>query len=95
MIRFTVKQIVLLKKEIEYFVENINSEFGQTLHFGDLFGMIDKLKYVYCLDKLRITPIGNNVKKNVSEDIVIPPNGVYYIEKIDFNYKRSTEIYRS
>ena len=42
-----------------------------------------------------LTPIGNNVKKNVSEDIVIPPNGVYYIEKIDFNYKRSTEIYRS
>lgn len=84
-----------IEKEIAYFIENINSELGQTLHFGDLFGMIDKLKYVYCLDKLRITPIGNNVQKNVSEDIIITPNGVYYIEKIDFNYKRSTEIYRS
>lgn len=85
----------LVEKEVEKFVNEVNTELGQTLHFGDLFGMIDRLKYVSYLDKLRITPIGNNVSKNVSEDIIIPPNGVYYIQKIDFSYIRSSEIYRS
>lgn len=84
-----------IEKEINAFINEINKELGQTLHFGDLFGMIDRLKYVSYLDKLRITPIGNNISKNVSEDVIIPPNGVYYIEKIDFNYVRSSEIYRS
>ncbi len=85
----------LIEKEIKRFIKEINKELGQILHFGDLFGMIDRLKYVSHLDKLRITPIGNNISKNVSEDVIIPPNGVYYIEKIDFNYIRSSEIYRS
>ncbi len=85
----------LIEKEIENFIEEINSELGQTLHFGDLFGMIDRLKYVSQLEKLRITPTGNYVQKNVSEDVIIPPNGVYYIKKIDFNYIRSSEIYSS
>lgn len=84
----------LIEKEIKDFIESINSEFGQTLHFGDLFGMIDRLKYVSRLDKLRITPIGNIGHKNISEDIVIPPNGVYYIHSINFNYIKSSEFYR-
>ncbi len=82
-----------IEKEITNFIEEINKDLGQTLHFGDLFGMIDRLKYVSHLDKLRITPIGNNISKNISEDVIIPPNGVYYIQKIDFNYVRSSEIY--
>ena len=67
---------------------------GKTLHFGDVFGMIDKLKYVSRLDNLRIVPVGNFIQKSVSEDIIIPPNGVYYVEKIDFNYIKNPEIYK-
>ena len=83
-----------IEKEIKRFVKNMNNDLGKTLHFGDIFGMIDKLKYVSRLDSLRIVPIGNFVQKNVSEDIIIPPNGVYYVEKIDFNYVKNSEIYK-
>lgn len=86
---------MLIEKKIKSFIKDTNKDLGQTLHFGDLFGMIDRLKYVSYLDKLRITPIGINAEKNASEDIIIPPNGVYYVEKIDFNYIKSSEIYRS
>lgn len=84
----------LIEKEVSNFIDNINCELGQTLHFGDLFGMIDRLKYVSRLDKLRIIPVGNIGYKNISEDIVIPPNGVYYIHSINFNYVKSSEFYR-
>lgn len=84
----------LIEKEVRNFIDNINCELGRTLHFGDLFGMIDRLKYVSRLDTLRITPIGNVGYKNISEDIVIPPNGVYYIHSINFNYVKSSEFYR-
>ena len=84
----------IIEKEIKRFIKNMNEDLGKTLHFGDVFGMIDKLKYVSRLDNLRIVPVGNFIQKNVSEDIIIPPNGVYYVEKIDFNYIKNSEIYK-
>ena len=86
---------MLIEEEIKKYIKKLNNNFGVTLRFGDVFSMIDKLKYVSKLDNLRIVPVGNFIQKNVSEDIIIPPNGVYYIEKIDFNYVRNPEIYRS
>lgn len=85
----------LIEDEVKKFVNDMNKDLGQTLHFGDMFGMIDRLKYVSRLEKLRILPLGEGATKNVSDDIVIPPNGVYYIDKIDFNYIKESEIFRS
>lgn len=84
----------LIESKIMDFIDGINMQMGQTLHYGDLFGMIDHLKYVSCLNKLRLMPIGDKSHKSDSEDIIIPPNGIYYIDKIDFSYIRSSEIYR-
>ena len=84
----------LIEKAIKDFIDDINCELGTALHFGDLFGMIDCLKYVSRLNKLRIVPVGNVGYKNVSDDIVIPPNGVYYIHSMSFNYTKSSEFYR-
>lgn len=83
----------LIEKYIEKFVQKINLDLGKVFHFGDLFGELDKLDYVSYLERLRITPIGNYIEKTVSEDIIVPPNGVYYIDKIDLNYIKSSEIY--
>ena len=82
----------LIEKAIKDFIDDINCELGTTLHFGDLFGMIDCLKYVSRLNKLRIVPIGNVGYKNVSDDIVIPPNGVYYIHSMSFNYSLGSKV---
>ena len=82
-----------IEEEIKNFVDKINRDLGQTLHYGDMFGMIDRLKYVLRLETLRILPLGDGATKNVSDDIVIPPNGVYYIDKINFNYIKGTDIF--
>lgn len=83
----------IIEREINEFVEKLNSDFGQTLHFGDMFGMIDRLDCVSRLNKLHITPIGENVSKNSAEDVLIPPNGIYYIEKIEFNFIKNSDIF--
>ncbi|MDR1627950.1 MAG: hypothetical protein LBR79_04175 [Oscillospiraceae bacterium] len=83
----------LIEKYIQKFVKKVNFDLGKIFYFGDLFGELDKLDYVSYLEKLRITPIGNYVEKTVSEDIIVPPNGVYYVDKIDLNYIKSSEIY--
>lgn len=84
-----------IEEEIKKFITEINKEMGRTLHFGDLFGMIDRLEYVSSLNKLVISAVGENSQKNASEDIEVPPNAVYYVEKTDFSFIRSSEIYRS
>lgn len=82
----------LVEKQIERFVDSLNMKFGETLHYGDLFGMLDKLDYVSYLEKLSIIPKGNFIKKTSAEDIIIPPNGIYYVDKIDLNYLRDSYI---
>ncbi|MBQ3093255.1 MAG: baseplate J/gp47 family protein [Clostridia bacterium] len=84
-----------IENEIKDYIKNLNNNMGEVLKFGDLFGMIDRLKYVSNLNKLRIISLGDNTQKNASEDIIIPPNGIYYIEKIDFSYIKSSEIYKN
>lgn len=80
----------LVEKQIKNFVNNLNRKFGQTFHYGDLFGMIDNLDYVSHLGKLSVIPKGSFIEKTSSEDVIVPPNGVYYIEKIELNYVRDS-----
>ncbi len=84
----------LIEKSIERFIEALNLDLGSTLHFGDLFGMLDRLDYISNMNKLFITPIGNYIEKTVSEDIIVPPNGSYYIKEINMNILRDSDIYR-
>ena len=84
-----------IEQQLKKFINKINENLGSPLHFSDVFGMIDRMKYVSRLNSLRIIPSGNFIKKTAAEDIIIPPNGVYYIKKTNFNYVKSSEIYRS
>ena len=85
----------LIEKSIRSFIDSVNMKMRQTLYFGDLFGMIDKLDYVSYTRKLYITPIGNYIEKTVSEDIIVPPNSIYYVKEINLNCLKSSEIYNS
>lgn len=82
----------LIENSINSFVDSLNLQFGSTFHYGDLFGMIDKLDYVSYLEKLNVLPKGDFIEKTSSEDIIVPPNGIYYVDKVDFNYLRDSYI---
>ena len=77
---------------IREFVDKVNEDCGSVFYYGDLFGMIDRLECVSYIDKLYIDPTGDYKEKTLSDDIIIPPNGVYYIEKIDLSYISNASI---
>lgn len=81
----------IIENNIQNFVEKINEDCGSMFSYGDLFGTIDRLDCVSYIDTLNIDPIGE-YEKNLSDNIIIPPNGVYYIENIDLNYISSADI---
>lgn len=82
----------VISKSIREFVDDLNKQCGQPFSFGDLFGMIDRLECVSYVDKLHIIPIGEYIEKTMSDDIIIPPNGIYYIDKLDLSYVKSANI---
>ncbi len=86
------KSANVISESIRTFVEELNKNCGETLYYGDLFGLIDRLDCVSYVDKLYITPQGDYVDRTAGEDIIIPPNGVYYIDKLDLNYIKSANI---
>ena len=53
-----------IEQELKKFINKINENLGSPLHFSDVFGMIDRMKYVSRLNSLRIIPSGNFIKKN-------------------------------
>ncbi len=85
----------IIENEVKEYIKILNRDMGQDLKYGDLFGMIDRLKYVCNLNKLRVMSTNDNTQRSNSEDILVPPNSIYYIEKIDFSYIKSSEVYRN
>ena len=82
----------IISDSIRDFINKVNEDCGSVFYYGDLFGIIDRLECVSYIDKLYIDPIGDYKKKTLSDDIIIPPNGVYYIEKIDLSYISNANI---
>lgn len=82
----------IVEDNIRNFVEKINEDCGSMFSYGDLFGIIDRLDCVSYIDTLSIDPVGEYEEKILSDNIIIPPNGVYYIENIDLNYISSADI---
>lgn len=81
-----------ISDEIKKFVKKLNEHCGQTLYYGDLFGAIDKLSCVSYVDSLYITPNGDNVSRNIADDVIVPANAVYYIDDLNLNYIKSANI---
>lgn len=78
---------------IKIFVEKVNDDCGSTFYYGDLFGMLDRLNSVSYIDKLYVEPVGDYLEKTLSDDIIIPPNGMYYIRNLNLNYINDSNIY--
>lgn len=78
-----------IEKGIREFIKKLNRNLGRPLYFGELFGTIEQMSCVVYLEDLHIVPIGDYVKRTKSDDIIVQPNGAYYIENINLNYLKS------
>ncbi len=75
----------LVRRRVEEFVENLNRTFGSVLSYGELYCAVDLLECVSRIDALSVEPIGDFIARTRTDDIVVPPNSVYEIERFELS----------
>ncbi len=89
-VNFRGKQHVeQIERAIAHFVNRISAEMGTPLYYGELFGLLDTLETVSYVESLQLATTGDVQPRGIKDDVFVPQNGVYYIEKIAFDYVRS------
>ena len=75
----------LVRRRIEDFVAGLNRSFGSILSYGELYCAVDLLECVRRIESLSVEPIGDYITKTRADDIVVPPNSIYEIERFELS----------
>ncbi|MDO4731330.1 MAG: hypothetical protein Q4B14_04295 [Clostridia bacterium] len=81
-----------IKEEIDNFVRYLNRDLGKPLRFGDLFSRLERLENIVYIKNLKITPKGEYENVTHSGDIIVKPNGFYYLDSINLNYAKDVNV---
>ena len=75
----------LVRRRVEEFVAGLNRTFGSVLSYGELYCAVDLLDCVTRIESLSVEPMGDYIAKTRTDDIVVPPNSVYEIERVELS----------
>ena len=75
----------LVRERVEAFVAELNRNFGSVLSYGELYCAVDLLECVSRIDALSVEPIGDFLARTSTDDIVVPPNSTYAIERFELS----------
>ncbi len=67
----------------EYFL-SIHNEFGVTVQYSDLYGIIDMLECVFRINSLNVDVKGTGVLRSKDGTIKLPPNGVVRLGEVQY-----------
>lgn len=81
----------VLRRRVEEFLAELNRTFGAVLSYGEFYCALDLLECVARVESLRIEAIGDRVVRTGTDDIVVPPNSFYELERLDLNLVHSFE----
>lgn len=80
-----------LRRRVEAFLADLNRTFGAVLSYGEFYCALDLLECVARVESLHIEAIGERVVRTGTDDIVVPPNSFYELERLDLNLVHSFE----
>ena len=75
-----------VRSRIEGFVEKLNERFGSPLNYGELYCAVDMLECVSSIVSLSVEPVGSAVTRTGTDDLIVPSNGVYRIERFELSF---------
>lgn len=81
----------VLRRRVEEFLAEQNRTFGAVLSYGEFYCALDLLECVARVESLRIEAVGERVVRTGTDDIVVPPNSFYELERLDLNLVHSFE----
>lgn len=66
----------------DYFNKSV-CDFGKTVSYSSIYGLIDTLDCVIELYALSIDAVGKGYSRNMNGDFKLPPNGLAYLKNVD------------
>ena len=81
----------VLRRRVEEFLSELNRTFGAVLSYGEFYCALDLLECVARVESLSIETIGERVVRTGTDDVVVPPNSFYQLERLDLNLVHSFE----
>ena len=65
-----------IEQSVREYLTPFLRRFGENISYSGLYGHIDRLECVYCVDSLVLDAKGNGVSKNTYGDLLFPGNGI-------------------
>jgi len=81
----------VVRRRVEEFLAGLNRTFGAVLSYGEFYCALDLLECVARVESLRVEAIGERVVRTGTDDIVVPPNSFYELERLELNLVHSFE----
>lgn len=73
-----------VRSTLSRYFANIYNEFGVTVQYSELYGLIDRMECVYCINSLNIDVRGTGVLRSKDGTIKLPPNGVLRLGEVQY-----------
>lgn len=82
---------MMVRQRVEEFIAGLNRHFGATLSYGELYCAIDLMECVSSIESLSVEPLGEQVARTGTDDIIVPPNSYYEIGRFELNFINSLD----
>ncbi|SFS06837.1 baseplate J/gp47 family protein [Anaeromicropila populeti] len=73
-----------IKNTVESYFKNLSREFGTTVIYSRIYGILDILECVSHVKSLTIEAKGSGVTKSLDGNITLPPNGVVELGEVQY-----------
>lgn len=74
-----------LKLAVEQYVKNELNDFGCTVLYSSIYGILDTLECVVSVNSLTIEGHGRGINRSMNGDMILPANGLVYLREMEFS----------
>ena len=72
----------LIRERLKRYFDVVQSEFGQPILYSELYGFLDSMQDVARVYSLTIDASGQGLERNISGDVILPPNGLANLRQV-------------
>ena len=76
-----------VRETVERFFRTADWIFGEPVQYSALYGCLDTLDCVLAVESLIMEARGSGVSRNRSGDVILPPNGLVFLSRAEYNWK--------
>lgn len=76
----------IVNDAVSDYLKPFEAEFGKTVLYYEIYGVIDRLQCVVSINSLSIDAKGSGVLRSPEGDLTLPPNGILSEKEININY---------